>query len=147
MLYIEAPDTIKNIGNRVSLFLAGGISNCSDWQAIIADKLKPLDLIVFNPRRKNFDAKNKDIEREQIEWEHRHLMISSIVSFWFCKDTLCPITLFELGKMSALVHTDGGQLPFKPIIVGMDPDYKRRIDLEIQLPLIRPDIKIVYSLK
>ena len=34
----------------------------------------------------------------------------------------------------------------KPIYIGVHPEYKRRIDIEIQTSLVRPDIKIVYSL-
>jgi hypothetical protein len=34
----------------------------------------------------------------------------------------------------------------KLIVIGMDPAYPRRQDVEIQMKLIRPDIKIVYSL-
>jgi len=31
--------------------------------------------------------------------------------------------------------------------VGIHPNYSRKFDLEIQLPLINPAIKIVYSLE
>jgi hypothetical protein len=60
------------------------------------------------------------------------------VSFWFPKETLCPITLYELGKQSA---------SNKPIFVGVHPEYARRRDVEIQTQLIRPEVKIVYSLE
>ena len=34
----------------------------------------------------------------------------------------------------------------KPIIVGIDPEYSRRADVEIQLQLRRPEITPVYSI-
>ena len=136
MKYIECPKIYN--GKEKSLFLAGGITNCPDWQVELAGWLKETDLIVLNPRRKSFDVNHKNIEEEQISWEYNHLKKASIVSFWFPKETLCPITLYELGKQSA------GD---KPIFIGVHPDYKRKRDVEIQTRLIRPEVKIVYSLK
>ena len=55
MRYIEA---ITNYGGRVhSLtvsFIAGGITNCPDWQADIVEMLKDTDLTLLNPRRADF---------------------------------------------------------------------------------------------
>jgi len=50
---------------------------------------------------------------------------------------LCPITLYELGTW---LMTD------KPLFVGVHPAYARRLDVEIQTRLVRPEVKIVYSL-
>jgi len=136
MYYVESPDTIE-MGNRVSIFLAGGITNCPDWQAAIVDKIKHLELVIFNPRRKNFPIHDPTAAFAQIKWEHDHFRKSSMISFWFSKETMCPIVLYELG---AWTMTD------IPIVIGMDPAYQRRQDVEIQKKLERPDIKIVYSL-
>jgi len=81
---------------------------------------------------------NLNIEEEQISWEQDHLKKASAVSFWFPKETLCPITLYELGKQSVLE---------KPIFVGVHPGYQRRKDIETQTRLAKPDVKIVYSLE
>ncbi len=35
----------------------------------------------------------------------------------------------------------------KPIFVGVHPDYQRRKDVEIQTQLVRPEVKVVYSLE
>lgn len=35
----------------------------------------------------------------------------------------------------------------KPLFIGIHPNYPRRQDVEIQTSLVRPDIKIVYSLQ
>jgi len=135
MKYIECPQIYE--GKERSLFLAGGISNCPIWQPNLVKLLEDTDLTILNPRRKSFQTDNPDIEEEQIKWEYNHLEKSSAVSFWFPRETLCPITLYELGKQSVLD---------KRLFIGIDPDYVRRRNVEIQTRLFRPEIKIVYSL-
>jgi hypothetical protein len=34
----------------------------------------------------------------QIAWEYHHLKQAEAIMFWFCKETIQPIVLFELGK-------------------------------------------------
>ena len=133
--YIEAPQTYS--GDKASIFLAGGITGCSDWQFFMSVGLQCLtDLVVFNPRRKNFVMK-KDAAREQIAWEYEYLRKATAISFWFPHETLCPIVLYELGAWSM---TD------KKIFVGVDPGYQRKEDVEIQTSLVRPDVQICTSL-
>lgn len=137
MKYRECPEGIQ-AGDRNTLFLAWGITWCPDWQSQIVQILSDTSLTLINPRRKNFDVHNKTMEQEQIIWEHENLEQSEMISFWFPQETLCPITLFELGKY---LRTS------KKIFIGIDPEYRRRRDLEIQVPLIRPDISFCYSLE
>ncbi len=137
MRYIECPERYKeNLGK--SLFLAGGISGCSDWQSEFVKLLENLEITLLNPRRKNFSQKDPGMEEEQISWEFDHLMKASAVSFWFTRETLCPITLYELGKQVVSV---------KPVFIGIHPEYARKKDVEIQTKLARPEVKIVYSLE
>jgi len=76
---------------------------------------------------------------EQIRWEfHRLRMIKNIL-FWFPKETLCPITLYELG--AAVQHF------WKTLFVGTHPEYQRRLDVETQLSLLRPEVRVVSSLE
>jgi len=135
MKYIECPEEYE--GNGKSLFLAGGISNCSNWQSELVKMLDKEDMILINPRRKNFSVGDRKMEMDQIKWEHDHLIKSSAISFWFAQETLCPITLYELGKASS------GR---KKIFIGVHPEYARKRDVEIQTGLIRPEINVVYSL-
>lgn len=146
--YIECPDTSKNLlilsdgyALAPSLFLAGGITGCPDWQSEIVEimqhKSELEDFCVFNPRRVNFPIDDSSAARKQIEWEHDQLRLVSTILFWFPRETLCPITLYELGAWSM---TD------KRMVVGVHPNYKRRQDVEIQTRLARPDIHMVYSL-
>lgn len=131
-----------------SVFLAGGISNCPDWQNELSKTLRigsqtskfrnEFKIIrLINPRRSNFDITNQSLSTEQIIWEYHHLCNSEAVSFWFPKETLCPITLFELGSIAEAN---------KPIFVGVHPEYQRKHDVLVQLGLRRPDVIVVYDL-
>lgn len=133
MKYIEAPEeyTLNS-----TLFLAGGITGCPDWQSHMVSLLRDEDLTIFNPRRDHFDVNKKDESEKQIKWEAKHLEMADMISFWFPSETLCPIVLYELGAWSM---TD------KKIFVGVHPDYKRRHDVLVQTKLKRPDVQIVYS--
>jgi len=135
MKYIECPEEYS--GKEKSLFLAGGISECRNWQLDLVKMLDNENLVLINPRRKVFPMNNPNIEDEQITWEYKHIQRASAVSFWFPPETLCPITLYELGIQNA------GR---KPIFIGVDLEYARRKDIEIQTRLARPKVNIVYSL-
>ncbi|MBT4446489.1 hypothetical protein HOC96_04540, partial [archaeon] len=56
MEYIEAPTKYQgNTGTGMkSIFLAGGITNCYDWQSDICDLLQNEEVTLLNPRRKRF---------------------------------------------------------------------------------------------
>ena len=136
MEYIEAVGPFE--GGSKSLFLAGGITNCPDWQQSMVDLLRRQELVILNPRRKDFPIDDPSAAEEQIRWEHKMLRLADAVCFWFPCETLCPIVLYELGALS---------MTEKPIFVGMHPDYQRRQDVEIQTQLVRPDVEVVFSAK
>jgi hypothetical protein len=136
MKYVECPE--EYLGKEKSLFIAGGITGCGNWQKDLVSALNNENLVLINPRRKFYPLDNPNIENEQITWEHNHILRASAVSFWFPNETLCPITLYELGIQNA------GK---KPMFIGVDPKYARRTDIEIQTRLARPEIKVVYSLE
>ena len=136
MTYIEAPTEYRNHG-RPSVFLAGGITACGDWQQGLAGRLRDTDLVVLNPRRKRFPIDDPGAAGEQIEWEFRHLRRATARVFWFPSATLCPIALYELGAWS---------MTRSELFVGVDPQYARRADVEIQTKLARPEVHVVYSI-
>src|SRR5262245_30365254 len=135
MIYIEAPH--KFVGNGPAVFLAGGISDCENWQCQVAKALQHVAATVLNPRRASFSQHTAAENQRQIEWEHRHLRRADLVAFWFPPQTLCPIALFELGVCCA---------SGKQMIVGADPHYARRFDLEPPIVLHRPHAKIAGTL-
>lgn len=134
MKVITAPT--PNTGIKVDLFLAGGITNCPDWQQQIIPSFKNLPINIFNPRRDTpFQPED---EAQQILWEYEALKEAKTILFWFPEETLCPITLYELGKFSTKKDT--------PIFVGTHPNYKRKNDVYYQLLLERPEIEVVHTL-
>lgn len=147
MRYIEAfSDKHENYYNKneKSIFLAGGISNCPNWQKEMTEMLSDLPIVIVNPRRENFDISDPEAARKQIEWEFDHLKSVDYVLFWFPHETLCPITLFEYG--SVLSSLMGGSAGHLRVFVGCHPDYERRTDVLIQTEL-RVSINIHSTLK
>ena len=139
-IIIEAPNETNSFNKNNQLFLAGGITNCPQWQNEIIKLLeKENNLTIYNPRRANFPIDDPDAAEEQITWEYNHLKNADIILFWFSNGSLNPIVLLELGKW--------GLSSTKPIFIGIDKGYERTQDVEIQTKLARPDIEIVYSLK
>jgi len=121
---------------RRTLFLGGGITGCGNWQEWMAERLAGSGIVAINPRRRDFDVADPAMGRFQIEWEHHHLRLARARLFWFPPETLCPITLFELGKYCERAD---------PLFVGAHPDYERRFDVETQLKLARPGDHTVHS--
>lgn len=142
---IEVITPPSNLVNS-DLFLAGGISNCPNWQEVVIDALRDYDqeyswedevgLTVVNPRNSDYKD-NEESAKTQIEWEFNRLERAASKLFWFCKETLCPITLFELGKCCK---------SNKLLYIGCHPDYKRKLDVVTQIGLERPELKVVFSL-
>ena len=130
MKYIEAPE--RYLTGELSIFLAGGITNCPDWQQEMVKLLKDLDIVVFNPRRKDFPIGDPKAAYEQIKWEFEFLDRADMILFWFSRGSLNPIVLFEYGKW--LMNTRN-KTNYKPIFVGIDPEYARKQDVHIQTEL------------
>ena len=135
MQEIKAPD--PESAKFKSLFIAGGVSGCPDWQKEFIALLGDAAVTVFNPRRDVFPTE-RVAEEVQIRWEFDHLRSAAVISFWFPAESLDPITLFELG--SALERGT-------PLKIGVHKDYARRSDVEIQVKIRRPEITIAYSLE
>lgn len=94
-------------------------------------------MALLNPRRSDFPINDPSAAIDQIKWEYDHLRKATAILFWFPEESICPIALYELGAWS---------MSNKEIFIGVHPRYKRRQDVEIQTNLVRPDIKIVYSI-
>lgn len=135
MKLVTALEENKEKGCHV--FLAGGITGCADWQSELVEMMKETDFIFHNPRRKDFPIHDPNASTEQIKWEFNALRQCDIIAFWFSPETLNPIVLFELGAWSRAK---------KPIVVGVHPDYKRKQDVEIQMSLVKPKLRIHYDL-
>jgi hypothetical protein len=134
MPVIRAPEECRLSGP--ALFLAGGITGCPPWQRQLIESLGDTSWILLDPRREWWPNDPRVVE-QQIEWEHRHLRRADLIAFWFPRETLCPITLYELGAWS---------MTSKPLVVGVHPAFGRRFDVDTQTRLVRPDVPVVSSL-
>lgn len=123
----ESPGLKSSLG---SLFLAGGITGCPDWQQKMLELVVPQvpsSVEIYNPRRADFDTSNPAMSNQQITWEYWLLRRARHILFWFPAETVCPITLFELGAaMERRTHH---------LYIGCHPDYPRRYDVEMQTQL------------
>ena len=136
MRHIQAPEEFT--GDEPSVFLAGGISGCIDWHAWFVELMKTSNLVLLNPRQKHFPIGDPGAAERQIAWEFRHLRRARAHLFWFAPETLCPIALFELGVWSTKAAL---------LFVGTHPEYQRRLDVQIQLQLARPEVQVVDSVE
>lgn len=135
MTYIEAPEEWSDHGPAI--FLAGGITDCPDWQA---DARRIIGgVTILNPRRAEFPIHDPEAAPAQIAWEFRHLHRASAVLFWFAAGpSPQPIALYELGRHAALGRS---------IAVGADPAYRRRADVVLQMEHARPDVPVYDRLE
>lgn len=127
----EAPNVVPD---PFYLFLGGGITNCPDWQEAAIHRLGHMDIEILNPRRANFPMGDPAASEIQIKWEHKMLRRAHLMCFWFPKETLCPITLYELGYWSSR--------RLDRIVVGVHRDYQRKVDVKIQTQLLDPSYPV-----
>ena len=116
------------------IFLAGGVTYSPNWQKEALEMLAGTDLVVANPRRDEIISAIGETARQQIIWEFENLKSAKVVLFWF-PNAETIITFLELGKELARKSN---------IVVGVDPDYNRRFDIETQVYLESPDA-VIYS--
>jgi hypothetical protein len=138
-IVVTAPDEYYGIETmkRPSLFLAGGITGCEDWQSKMIEELKNEKVIIYNPRRKDFPIGDPTASEVQITWEFFQLQRATMVSFWFAAGTDNPIVLYELGMW--------GNSTDRPIMIGVDEKYSRKQDVIIQTALARYDVPVLFT--
>lgn len=142
---IEPINLDKDAG-EVLCFLAGGITNCPDWQAKVIANFKLYDkkfpgsldnLVLANPRRENFPIDDPNASREQITWEFNALQDMDIFSMYFTAGPSDqPICLYELGRNLMRMQIMHGTDYHKRIVISCDPGYSRAADVKIQTELM-----------
>ena len=147
MKVITAPEKYDLKDGEVGIFLAGGITNCDNWQKDIIKRLEDdthesdkKNFVIFNPRRDNFDIK-KDDPIEQITWEFKMLEKSHVFSMYFCDGISDqPICMYELGRnivrMQNRFPTDWQER----IAISVESGYKRKTDVIEQVSLATNDL-------
>lgn len=139
MKVITAPekfdDGLLAFDGKITVFLAGGISECWDWQKAVIDAIEKSGfdtdkLVIFNPRREKFDINDKSASAEQIKWEFKALELCNIFSMYFCESiSVQPICMYELGRYLG----PGGR--YKNTIITAESGYKRLYDVIAQTNL------------
>lgn len=134
MRVVTAPDNLgRNIMRETWVFLAGGITDCPPWQDAVIQHLSELEqvynlknVVIFNPRRDDFDVTDEDVAIEQIKWEHRYLEACDLFTVFFsASGSLQPIALYEMGKYANR----------KPSVITVEEGYKRQKDVLVQAAL------------
>jgi len=138
---ITAPSIEKPI--YTSIFLAGGITNCKDWQKEVIKELEFENISIFNPRQKNFDITDKNASFKQISWEFERLEQMDIFSMYFCNsESDQPICMYELGRNILKMQNRFPNDWEKRIIISVENEYKRKQDVIIQTQLCASKIFI-----
>lgn len=86
------------------IFLAGSIEmgKAIDWQKKIEETFKDQTVVIYNPRRDDWDSswvqKEENLQfNQQVTWELSALEESDVVAMYFAPETKSPISLLELG--------------------------------------------------
>ena len=120
----------------ITVFLAGGISDCDNWQQKVIDYLNNEDhtehLVLFNPRRDNFPINDPSASQKQIEWEFYKIQSADIFSMYFCESkSNQPICLYELGR-NIPVFINKYNNWYDRILITCESNYSRKNDVVIQ---------------
>lgn len=78
------------------------MGDAPEWQTEVVKALTDLDIVILNPRRKDWNPNiSQTIDNatfnEQVEWELCAQERATIIAFNFVQNTPSPITLFEFG--------------------------------------------------
>lgn len=124
---IEAPHAWQAEEGQRSVFLAGGIVNCPNWQAnaiaAIGDYYP--DALILNPRRSYFDVSDPRQTDIQMEWEVTNLRKVDVALFWYADaDEAQAGVAHELGFIG---ESD------QDFVIGVDPRFSRRHLVHAQL--------------
>ncbi len=125
MQVIKSPDTFEKSEDQISIFLGGSIDKTAspDWREALINDLSMKSyqerLVVINPRhdgwanRGHRNTDNQDF-RTHVRWELNHQSKADLLVYYFCNDTVSPITLLEFG-----IHHK------KAPVVVLEPQYQR----------------------
>ena len=144
MKIITAPEIYNKQPDEVAVFLAGGITNCDNWQNKVINYLKEFgvkchddmpNLVIYNPRRENFDINDPSAAHNQVKWEHYYLERADIFSMYFAASEKSdqPICMYELGRYITRMQMRFPTDWIDRIIVSSEKGYKRIKDVRLQL--------------
>lgn len=137
MKIITAVEDYQLLDTDICVFLAGGITNCADWQKqvieLLSNKQNTSNLVIFNPRRANFPIHDTNASLEQIEWEFKWLERMDIFSMYFSNGVSDqPICMYELGRNLMRMQMRFPENYMDRIVISCETEYKRKTDVIIQ---------------
>lgn len=139
---ITAVEKYEKQPGEITCFLAGGITDCGEWQDEVINYLENVDvdltgLVLFNPRRKNFPIHDPNASNEQIAWEFNMLEQMDIFSMYFANSpkSVQPICMYELGRNLAKMEVRFPNDYMNRITVSVEQGYSREQDVVIQSKL------------
>lgn len=125
-----------------TVFLAGTIDNgdSSNWQEELIEKCQDLNVVFFNPRRKEWNPTIVEMEY-QIKWEQQHLDMADLIVMCLLDNSKSPISLLELGLYAQS----------KKIVVFCNPAFYRWDNVRLtcekyEIPLYRFDLNTIRSI-
>ena len=144
---ITAPEKIGKDGYM--LFLAGGITDCDNWQKVVQYELcrifKNDSLIILNPRRDNFPIDDPAAAVEQVTWEFNALEKCDMFSMYFAGGKSDqPICMYEYGRHLAKLGESKYNLD--TFVVTACKEYKRYNGVIIQTRLVNNRIVVNSTL-
>ena len=141
MRLVEPPYSFK-FARRIGIicFLAGGITNCWEWQDAVINTLRYYDtekLIVANPRRPNFPINDPKAAAQQIAWEFYWLERCDIFSMYFVASEQSdqPICMYELGRNVMAMQHRFPESYKNRIVLSCEDGYRREADVKAQMNL------------
>ena len=164
---LTAPESIDNVYG-CSVFLAGGITNCPNWQNDVIQLIKEnfdfycpcddrisylcgdyrnlSDLYIYNPRRENFPIHDPSASEKQIKWEFEALEKADIFSMYFSSgESDQPICMYELGRNLCRMQNKGSNWKDR-IVITTENGYRRKNDVVIQTKLATDiDVQLLYD--
>lgn len=142
MKIYTAPDKVNT--DKPIVFLAGGITNCSDWQKEVIEHFKDryTNWALCNPRRDDFEYSFYGAV-EQIEWEFSCIEKCDIFSMYFdySEESDQPICFYELGRNLLRMQERFPDDWEDRIVISCHEDFKRRTDVSIQTLLATKSYK------
>lgn len=109
MILVKPPHLVPTENESYpSIFLAGSIEmgKAEDWQTAIQNMLLDYNVVIYSPRRDDWDSSweqsiNNENFVEQVTWELDHIDKCDFVFMYFDPSTKSPISLLELGILTA----------------------------------------------
>lgn len=103
-IVLTPPSETVSVEGYKSVFLAGSIEmgKAEDWQQKVIDAVSDFKVVIFNPRRDNWDSSweqsiNNPKFKEQVEWELKHLEKADLIVMNLIPETMSPISMMEFG--------------------------------------------------